>query len=56
MTDQRALDRLIALVPPPPNPRFGLSDWDELYDELGTELPAVGGDLIDLTSLRCRPW
>ncbi|MFF0776623.1 hypothetical protein ACFYUK_47630 [Nonomuraea wenchangensis] len=47
MTDLGAWERLIALVPPPPDPKFSLDGWDELFDELGTfaAWPEPGGFL-----------
>ncbi|GAA0992020.1 hypothetical protein GCM10009555_080360 [Acrocarpospora macrocephala] len=47
MDDQKALERLIALVPPPPDPLFALGSWEELFAELGTRLPADYVALID---------
>ncbi|MDP9847710.1 hypothetical protein [Streptosporangium lutulentum] len=33
--DQTALDRLIALVPPPIEPAFGAGGWEELAADMG---------------------
>ncbi|MFF4412984.1 hypothetical protein ACFYY8_10670 [Streptosporangium sp. NPDC001559] len=35
-----ALERLLALVPPPETPLFALGSWEELFAELGTGLPS----------------
>ncbi|MEU1881173.1 SMI1/KNR4 family protein [Streptosporangium sp. NPDC020072] len=38
--DQSALDRLIALVPPPAEPVFGTGSWEELTADTGVRFPA----------------
>ncbi|MEV6867256.1 hypothetical protein AB0M44_40480 [Streptosporangium subroseum] len=46
--DQTSLDRLIALVSPPLDPLFSLGSWEELFADLGTELPSDYVTLIDV--------
>lgn len=45
--DQSALERLIALVPEPPDRLFALGTWDEVFTDLGTRLPTDYVALID---------
>ncbi|MBB4913626.1 hypothetical protein [Streptosporangium saharense] len=45
--DQTALERLLALVPPPTDPLFALGSWEELFTDLGTGLPSDYVALID---------
>ncbi|MGW4638018.1 SMI1/KNR4 family protein [Sphaerisporangium sp. NPDC004334] len=37
--DNTALERLIALVPPPSVPVFGTDAWEEVFSDLGLRLP-----------------
>ncbi|MGW1028842.1 SMI1/KNR4 family protein [Streptomyces sp. NPDC002577] len=40
LTEGTGLEALTTLVPPPENPYLGEGSWEELYEKLGTRLPA----------------
>jgi hypothetical protein len=53
LTEGTGLEALSLLVPPPEAPYLGDGTWEELFDELGTRLPAEYVALMDRYGAGC---